>query len=629
MTIKEIAQIAGVSISTVSKIVNNKDDGINIETRNRVLKIVKDYNYTPYGAVKNTSDARTFLFGLLLNGSAQNIHFINGVMKAAQKNGYSILLYDSSFNPEQEIKNITALCHHKVDGVIWEPIGLKSLAYAKLFENDEIEICYINTFDKPGYFINFTQIGYQAAKLLLDYGHTDIGCLTKAGDRRSALMLDGLKKCLFDNGIAFTDKMNLSIDKTDWYMELSSHTPTGIISSHYTHTLELMEQLAKIHFRLPYDLSLISLNDGADEGIRFAGLSTLKVPHLEFGEFVCEQLISHCEKTSDSMQEFKADYVLENNLSLGSPFSYNTQKIIVIGSINIDVTLNVKELPLPGQTISTDRHSIAPGGKGANQAVGVAKLGKEVALIGKVGYDYDSTVIYSCMKENHVDAQGILRNPNIETGKAYIHVPTDGESMITILSGANQNLSANDILAFSYLFKNAVYCLLQTEIPIYTVTRAAELAHQYGVKTILKPAAINTISTNLMQHIDIFVPNRKEAGILCPNITSVENQARHFIQMGAGTVIITLGHHGCYVNSPEFTGYLPPANFTAVDTTGAADAFIAALAVYLSSGYKIEKAVRIANYAAGFCVARQGVIPALIDRNSLETYIKRTETDLL
>ena len=131
MTIKEIAQIAGVSISTVSKIVNNKDENINAETRNRVLKIVKDYNYTPYGTVKNISEAKTFMLGLLLNASAGNSRFLDSILKTAQKHGYSLLLCDCMSDPEQELKNITALCRHKVDGVIWEPLNEKSLEYAR------------------------------------------------------------------------------------------------------------------------------------------------------------------------------------------------------------------------------------------------------------------------------------------------------------------------------------------------------------------------------------------------------------------------------------------------------------------------------------------------------------------
>ena len=201
--------------------------------------------------------------------------------------------------------------------------------------------------------------------------------------------------------------------------------------------------------------------------------------------------------------------------------------------------------------------------------------------------------------------------------------------MITILTGANQNLRPPDILFYEKLFINASYCLLQTEIPEDAVETAARLARSRGVHNILKPAAMNRISDSLMELIDIFVPNKKEAELLCPSVSDIEGKAEEFLKKGAKTVIITLGHSGCYIKAPEFTGYIPAADFTPIDTTGAADAFIAALASYLSFGYPIAKAARIATYAAGFCVSRQGVIPALIDKNSLETYIKRIEPDIL
>lgn len=630
MTIKEIAQLAGVSISTVSKIVNGKDENINAETRQRVLKIVKDYNYTPYGTAKNISDAKTFILGVLLKSMSQTNQFLNGIISVAQKNGYSVLLYDSAESSVNESKHITSLCKNNVDGVIWEPIDGQSLDNMRYFDEQGIEICCINADSKqPSYFIDFVQMGYKATQTLIQYKHKKLGCLVKENSGRSDKVFEGFKKCLFDNGIPYNDNMKLPVHTKEWYNGILSHTPTGIVSTHYASSLILMEQLAKIKFRIPYDISLVSLRDNIRENIRFPQISSIKIPYYEFGAFVCERLVEKCEKKESPVQDFQADYSLENTASLDIPFSSNSKKIIVVGSINIDVTLNVNELPQPGRTVSTGKHSVIPGGKGANQAVGAAKLDNKVFLIGKVGSDYDSTLVYNCMEENHVDIQGIKRDPHTETGKAYIHVQDDGESMITILTGANQNLTPEDITPEEELFENAGYCLLQTEVPEDAVETAARLAHRHGVKNILKPAATNRVSDSLMELTDIFVPNRKEAELLCPAIPDIEGKAQAFLEKGVGTVIITLGHSGCYIKAPDFNGYLPAASFTPIDTTGAADAFIAALAVYLSSGYSIEKAARIATYAAGFSVSRQGVIPALIDRNSLEAYIKRIDPKIL
>lgn len=630
MTIKEIAQLAGVSISTVSKIVNNKDENINSETRKRVLKVVKEYNYTPYGMVKSTSEARTFTLGVLLKSAAKTNRFLNGIIKAAQEGGYSVLVYDSAESLENELKHITSLCRKKADGVIWQPVSGESLEYRRYVENENIEICFIDSPQEPtSYSIDFTSMGYEATETLLKYGHSKLGCLTKNKSGRSDLVFEGFKKCLFDHSIPFHASMKLSVESHDWYDTMLSHTPTGIVSSHYASSLILMEHLAKMQVRVPFDLSLVSLRDDAREIIHFPAISSMKIPYYEFGAFVCRSLIEKCEKKEPGALTFDAPCPLDNDESLDSPFTSHAKKIIVVGSINIDITLNVDQLPQPGRTVSTNKHSVIPGGKGANQAVGVAKLGCEAVLIGKVGNDYDSTLVYACMEENHVDIQGLKRASNSDTGKAYIHVQDDGESMITILSGANDQLKASDITPYEQLFQSAGYCLLQTEVPEASIEAAAKIARENGVTTILKPAAMAVISPSLMALTDIFVPNRKEAELLCPDIPDVEGKADAFIAQGAKTVIITLGHRGCFIKAPEFTGYLPASETAPIDTTGAADAFIAALAVYLSLGHPIHGAARIATYAAGFCVSRQGVIPALIDRNSLETQIKRTEPQLL
>ena len=130
MTIKEIAGLAGVSISTVSKIINNKDQDINPETRKRVLKIVKEYNYTPYGTVRNISQAKTFLLAVLLRSCDENSPFIYGVLQTAQAYGYNIMLFDSQDDATMELRHITTICRNNADGLIWEPVSGQSREYA-------------------------------------------------------------------------------------------------------------------------------------------------------------------------------------------------------------------------------------------------------------------------------------------------------------------------------------------------------------------------------------------------------------------------------------------------------------------------------------------------------------------
>lgn len=630
MTIKEIAQLAGVSTSTVSKIINNKDDNINTETRNRVLKIVKDYHYTPYASAILSSTSKTFLLGILLKDSTQAQFMTQGILESAQENGYRIILCSNANSLEEEHKNIIALKNNRVDGIIWEPISKESLLHQHYFQSADIPVQFINTdLNEHSCNIDFVKLGYEAAKVLINYNHRQIACLTQPDSLRSSLVLEGFRRCLFDNCITFQSEMILPYEPVSFMASLYANQFTGVVSSHFSSALSFCEEYSKIQYHIPADLSLISLRDDARENMDYPPISCIKIPYYEFGRFLGKKMAALCEKNHWKESSFDTSCTLENNLSIDIPFTSKTSKIIVIGSINIDITLNVEDLPQPGQTVSTSYSTITAGGKGINQSIGVAKLKHPVSLIGRVGNDYEASIIYEALKENHVELSGIKRDINAETGKAFIHVQRDGESTISILSGANGQLSPNDIKSHQRLFRNTSFCLLQTEIPTETVAAAAETAKSLGIQTILKPATLKTIDASLMKMIDYFVPNQKEAALLCPNAVNPEEMANYFLSMGAKTVIITLGEEGCFAKNAQTSFYTDAIPFTPIDTTGAADAFISALAVYLSLDVSLEKSVRIATYAASFCINRQGVVPALIDKNSLELFIKKKEPDLL
>lgn len=632
MTIKEIAKLAGVSISTVSKIVNNKADNINIETRNRVLKIVKEYNYTPYGTAKNISNAKTFVIGVLLRHSTLLNLMLKGIMDMAQKHGYNVLLCDSMDSEEKELKHITALCRHHVDGVIWEPVSENSVQYEHYFQEQDIAVSYINSsLPEASHCLDFMQMGYLAAQKLLDYRHTHIACLTKPGSFRSKMVFEGFKKCLFDNEIPYSEDMKLFVTDPDFYTQISLQGFTGIVSTHFEAALSLYEKVKSFHYHIPSDLSLISLREDAGDAICFPRISSLQIPYEAFGEKVCYHLIAACENLNEpKFTLFTSDNLtLDHEESLNAPPSCRYKKVISVGSINTDITLTVDELPSSGSTTVTTASCISLGGKGANQAIGAARLGREVILIGKIGNDYDSTVIYDTLKKEHVLTHGIRRSSASATGKAYIHVQKDAESCITVLPGANETLSPEDILSREHLFDDCGYCLISTEIPMNTCIQAAKTAHFHHAKTIVKPATLKALPTELLANADIFVPNKREAAILCPSENTVEKQADYFYRQGCPVIIITLGHQGSYVKTADFSGYFPAADFPSIDSTGGADAFIAAFASYLTEGYPLLNTVKIATHAAGFCISRTGVVPALIDRTSLENHIKMTEPTLL
>lgn len=632
MTIKEIASLAGVSISTVSKIVNNKDQDINPETRKRVLKIVKEYNYTPYGAVRNISQAKTFLLAVLLRSSDRYSQFINGILQTAQAYGYNIMLFDSQEDISTELRHVTAICRNNADGLIWEPVGEQSGEYAHHLTEQNIPVIYINAPELPdAYHIDFEKMGYDLTTKLLDHRHSRIGCVIQETDYRSSLILEGFKKCLYDHQIGFEQKMILHYPDEAFLTNIIHHRFTGIVNGHLASALFLYEQMRKLHYHIPFDLSLVSLSDGIRDALPYPSISCMRIPYWEFGCHVCSQLINRCEKrpVSEEILSFSIENILDTEDSVSIPPSLRSKKILSVGSINRDATFNVDSFPQTGQTVKISRATVTLGGKGANQAVGAAKLGRDVTLIGKIGNDADSAFILDILNQENISTQGIRRDPDLPTGKAYIYTDNSGESAITIMEGANASLSADNIAQSRYLFENAGYCLLSTELPMTTVLEAAKIGRQAGARIVIKPSAQKSLPESLLSLTDLFIPNRKEAATLCPNHASIEEQAAYFLGKGIKTIIITLGEEGCYLKTADTEKYFSASSFIPVDTTGGADAFISALVSYLSEGYTLDQAIRIANYAAGFCISHPGTVSALVDKQTLETYIAKLEPELL
>ncbi len=629
MTIKEFARLAGVAPSTVSKIMNGKDDSISAETRARVLSLAKEYNYSAYTEMF-PSTAKTLLLGVIMpSSSIYNLTF-QGILHAAQALGYSTLICETDDDGSDEYKRITALCRHRVDGVIWEPASKDSIAMGNEFRKNDIPYLLINCDDETAgsVTIDYQELGYRATQVLVESRHTNIACLLSEGYRKHSFFT-GYRQCLFDNHIPFRDDFVFSGLGKGLFGKISDQSISGLVCSHYHTALDLYEMADTLHYQMPYDFSLVSLRNDRREINHYPHISTFTVPQYQFGEYVCTQFLSSVESRLPARYDFKPDIILNSRESVDIPLNLRSKSILVIGSINVDYYLKLNALPRSGKTVRTTHSSIYPGGKGLNQAVGISKLGHRAVLIGNVGNDMDSDLIYSTIREYHIDSMGVKRCNDYSTGKAHIFVQDNGDSLISILLGANSSLNSADITANRRLFEDAEYCLLQTEIPDEAVAEALTLAFRYRIKTILKPSACTHLSDDLLKQIHILIPNEEEMAELCPGIPDLPSQADYFLNRGVHAIIVTRGAAGVYVKTPEIEVWIPAADFVAIDATGACDAFISALASYLLQGHDLISAAKIANYAAGLSVTREGTVPALIDRNSLESYIKRIEPELI
>lgn len=634
MTISEIARLAGVSISTVSKIMNHKDQNITPETREKVLQIAKEYNYVPYAFAQNASASKTFLLGVLMKDCQQHGRLLEGFMETAQQHGYRVIVCTSHKDRDLELKHITALCKAKVDGVLWEPVCEESLPREKYFGEINACVTLLNAPRADSFRMDYQAFIKDAAAQFLLHKHTRFSLLMDPKDPVYMEALAGYKAALFDNQLSFDTDSILNIDSMEWIPKIKSLGLTGAICMDYRHATALLALLEQYQYKVPDDFSLLAIADDREAPVLAECLSVMPIPFYRFGRHLCKHLLDQCEQHMTEYVPFIPDAVPSHFATLDVPPTVKLPHIIVVGSINIDTTLNIGRLPKLGETITTARHTITPGGKGINQAVGVAKLNHKVMLLGNVGNDLETGLIYSCLKEYGIDTAGIQKDKSSDTGRAYIQVQDSGESTITLLTGANGTLSANAIQDNRQMFHNCAYCLLQTEVALEAVEAAAVIARSQGVKTILKPSSVTSLPDALLQNTDIFLPNRAEMAILCNEAPAfapedLSRQADRFLQKGTGAVIITLGGDGCFLKDQTGSMHFPAADFIPMDKTGGSDAFISALTSYLLYGYDLPAAIRIANYAAGFCISRQGIVPALIDQTSLEKYIQNVCPRLL
>lgn len=623
MTIREIAKIANVSVSTVSKIINKKDENISDETRERVLKIVKECNYVPYANIKTANSNATFLIGVLIDGNSERDGLVKSIAETARKEGYSVIVCVSS-DREEEYKNMSVLFSHHVDGILWESLEDPSAENERYLREQNVPyhiIDFNNTPSLESSCLDYIKLGYSATRALVDAKHQQLACLVDADTKRNRRFLKGFQQCLFDGKIPFDAKMYQVWDKEAAEVPFLLHSYTGIVCVDSELAGRVYEEASSRNIKIPKDLSVVSLEDSRCRVYLQPSLSAIILPFEQLGEYVCKRLIDRIENTRQVEAPFQCGLALNHKNSVDVPITLRNKKIVVVGTINMDTLLNLTKFPEMGETVRADNRVMIPGGKGLNQALGAAKLGAEVYLIGKVGKDYDGSVLYDFLKSNNVHVEGVSTDSKMATGHAYVNIETDGESSIVIYEGANRQLSEGDIDRHGSMLEKASFCLLQTEIRQEIVEYAAQAARKHGARVLLKPCAVSRLSDKLLKNVDILLPNKKEINTLLPGEGTYEEKARYFLERGVGTVIITLGHDGCYLRDAQRSAYFEAADVVPVDTTGAADAFAATLAVYLSKSYEIETAVKYATYAAGLSTTRQGVPPSLVDQSTLEMYL--------
>jgi ribokinase len=291
--------------------------------------------------------------------------------------------------------------------------------------------------------------------------------------------------------------------------------------------------------------------------------------------------------------------------------------VAVVGSINQDLVVTVPRHPAPGETVLGTGHTTGPGGKGANQAVAAARLGARVAFVARVGDDAPGKESLAAMEASGVDVSRVGVDATARTGIAVVAVDEAGENSIVVSPGANAYCSPSDVDGARELLDRAEVTLIQLEIPLETVIRAAELA---GHRLVLNPAPARALPPRLLGVVDVLVPNRSElallAGVAEPSSIDAAAKATAGIS-GPGAVVVTLGADGALVVVGGRADHIPAPEVQAVDTTGAGDAFCGALAAAMAAGTPLIDAVDMAVHAGALATTRIGAQSALPTRSDL------------
>jgi len=302
--------------------------------------------------------------------------------------------------------------------------------------------------------------------------------------------------------------------------------------------------------------------------------------------------------------------------------------VVVLGSINMDLTTYVPHLPAPGETLFGSSFITVPGGKGFNQAVAAGRLGTTTKFIGRVGEDAFGKGVLDMIADEPVDISGILLDLDSSTGLAVINVDAQAENSIIVISGANMAHDSREVARCRAALTTASVLLLQLECPLETSLAAAQAAREAGALVILDPAPARPLPTEAYQLCHILTPNELETEVLVGfrprNQTEAAQAASILRERGVETAVIKLGAQGVYYQSKNESGFIEPLPVEAIDTVAAGDAFNGGLAVALAEERPLAEAIRWGAAAGALATTQAGASSAMPTRAELIELLAQT-----
>ncbi len=303
-------------------------------------------------------------------------------------------------------------------------------------------------------------------------------------------------------------------------------------------------------------------------------------------------------------------------------------EITVVGSFLVGMTMRTSHMPVFGETLIGSDFDMGPGGKGSNQAVGVARLGASAHFAGIIGADKLGEIATDLYAAEGVNTRHLQQTPNAPTGAGFIILNHAGENGIIIDIGSNRLVDAAFVDSVEAQIAASDVVMTVLELPVEAAARAMQLGRRHGVTTILNPAPAQPLDPGIFRFVDILTPNETELRILLglspTDATPTPELAQQLQAYGVGTLVVTMGENGAMILADGGVTEIPGLSVDTVDTTGAGDAFNAGLAVALAEGRPLPEAVRYANCAGAIACTQLGVIPALGHRPAVDALFARS-----
>ncbi len=630
MNIQEVARLAGVSISTVSKVMNGKADDISEPTRKKVLKVIEENHYIPYAKYRKKEGLKSGLIGLIVQRNNTYSHeLIMTVEEVLKKREYQLLIriLDDTETLDEAIRQMQK---RNVSGMIINTAG------STFYKNEYFKTVYLSDklrfeeSEKNIFYYQKSEAGRQIARMLLEAGHRTVGAVLLEEER---FILKGIEEVYREENLSgqlinyYVAEDMEDIRKNGTHLCIAEDV-TAIVCGNVLITGCVVEYAEQSGIHIPEDLSCICADDDHVLECISSGITGVRYPIRQMAKDAAGYLLDLIEqkRQSEIVRKYIPELIKRNSVSKRNAGDYKA-KMVIVGSMNMDNLIEGEQIPLNGQTQIAKNIICSAGGKGGNQAVGVARLGGNAYMIGRLGKDSDGRVLYRSLGNHGVNLEGVEFDDFSASGKAFIHIDQNGENTIVVYRGANENLDGHQLARYKVIFQKSRFCLLSSEISREAIVAAIKCCKETGTKIILKPSAIEELEEKLLNGVDYLIPNEKELGKIISGNQSLEEKAEELLGGGVENVIVTLGKQGAYLKNRKYNLYFPSAPFHAVDTTGGADSFISALAVTLSEEKDLIYSIIYAMYAAGITVTRYGVQEAMPDKNTVGIY--REEIDAL